>query len=84
MSVPLSILLLPLAIFLLLFFILSLVNIAHLMRFASFNMAGFWACFIFMAGSALFLYFAWGAIDQIDWKQPAQFGFDKWNSIPGM
>jgi|GEM_PF-2355105 hypothetical protein len=82
MTLPLSILLIPLALFLLFFVILSLINIAHLIKFAAFDMGGFWACFLFIAGSALFLYFAWGLISSIDWRAPVQFSLGGWNQIP--
>ena len=82
MSVPLSILLLPLAVFLLLFIIFALINVAHIIKFAAFDMVGFFTTFIFLAGSTLFLWYAWQAISPIDWTMPINLSTSAFTQIP--
>jgi len=82
MSVPLSIILLPLALFALIFVVFSLINIAHMIRFAAFDMVGFFATFIFLAGSTLFMWYAWQLLSPIDWTMPLNFSLNIFTQMP--
>jgi hypothetical protein len=82
MSVPLSILLLPLAVFLLLFFVFSLINLIHIIKFASFDAVGFSITFIFLAVSTLFLWYSYQLLNPINWTEPINFSLNVFTQLP--
>jgi len=82
MSVPLSVLLLPLALFLLMFFIFSLINLVHMIKFASFDMAGFGVTFIFFALSTILLWYSYQLLNPINWTEPINFSLNVFTQIP--
>lgn len=82
MSVPLSVLLLPLALFLILFFIFSLINLVHMIKFASFDVVGFGVTFIFCAVSTLLLWYGYQLLNPINWTEPINFSLSIFTQMP--
>lgn len=63
-------LLIPYALFGLLFAILALVDVYHMVRFGTFGLVNFVALFLFLAGTAIILWWTAGALVSVDWQQP--------------
>jgi len=53
-----------------------------MIRFAAFDMVGFFATFIFLAGSTLFMWYAWQWLSPIDWTMPINFSSSVFTKIP--
>lgn len=67
---------LPLAIFyfiylgfVLIFFLYTLFNLYHLVRFGLLGIPVIIVMFVYLAGSAAILMLSWGSIAQVDWNQ---------------
>lgn len=82
MIIPLSVLLLPLAAFLLMFFIFSLINLVHIIKFASFDFVGFGVTFLFFALSVILLWYSYQLLSPINWTEPINFSFNVFTQIP--
>lgn len=67
---PLALLLLPYALFLLFFGVFSLFALSHIFVYGEKNFATFFATFLYIAGSAFILFFSWTLLAPIEWKEP--------------
>lgn len=67
--IPIAALLIPYALFLLIFLFFSFVNLYHLIKFGSTNFVAFMATFLFLAGSVLILYTSYTYIINTDWTR---------------
>lgn len=76
--IPLSFLLIPYGLFLLLFLIFAFFNIYHVFRFGFGELPLFFVTFVFMALSVLIIFISFQQISQIDLTEPlinlGQFG----------
>lgn len=81
MTFPLFYLLIPYMIFLLIFFIFSLVNIYHMLVFTEAGFIGFFMTFIFLAGSFYLLFLTWSLGSAINWRETVEI-FHGGNVMP--
>lgn len=82
MSVPLSILLIPLALFVFLFLIFALIDLVHIIKYASFDMVGFGMTFMFFAGGTLLLWYSYQLLSPIHWTEPINFSLSIFTQLP--
>lgn len=69
MSFPLFYLLIPYALFLLIYLIFILMDVYHLAVFSSTSLISFSMTVLFLAGVAYILFWTWHLGQPIDWKQ---------------
>ena len=67
-AVPLSVFLIPYAIFFIIFVAFVWVDIHHLVLFGSFDVPSFFATFLFLAVSAYLLFMTWNLLLPADWS----------------
>jgi uncharacterized membrane protein len=68
-SFPLSLFLIPYAIFLLVIAFFAFVNVRNLARYRAEDIISFMAVFIFIAGLAVIAYFSYEFLSEIDWTK---------------
>ncbi len=83
-SFPLSIFLIPYALFAAIFVIFSLVHLYHLGKFGASGFISFVLVFIYLAGASIIIYWSWYFIDQINWKIPIDLELPSFRGIPGI
>lgn len=69
LSFPLSLILLPYGIVVILFLLLAVYNVYNLVRYGATTNASFLATFCFLAGATFVLFFTWHALREVDWGQ---------------
>jgi len=67
MTISLALLLIPYSIVVLLFLLLSVLNVYHLICYGATTRTSFLFTFLFIAGTATIAYFSWQALGAIDW-----------------
>lgn len=69
-AIPISILLIPYGLFLLVFLIFSLFHFYHVFRFAFGDIKVFAGTFIFIGAVALILFYSFQLLAPVDWSYP--------------
>ncbi|KKW35263.1 MAG: hypothetical protein UY81_C0047G0005 [Candidatus Giovannonibacteria bacterium GW2011_GWA2_53_7] len=69
-TIPLAIALLPLALFLILFLIFSLLNLFHIIHYGLSSVGKFFVIVIYVAGTLFLLGSSYIALSPYDWQQP--------------
>ena len=72
--IPLSATLVPFGLYLVIFGVLAVVDVYHMVRFGTFGIANFFAFFLFLAGTAVIMWWTWTALQGTDWTQPLVAG----------
>lgn len=67
LTFPLLLILIPYALFFLLFIIFVWINIYHIVLFGSMSATSFFATFIFLGVSAYILFLTWDLLAVVDW-----------------
>lgn len=70
--IPLSVFLIPYALFLFVFFFFSFVNIYHLIHYTTSGFWGFFSTVVFAAVTVVILSATYTAVIQIDWSRTIQ------------
>lgn len=70
MQFTLALLLIPYALFLILFAAFAFVNLFHIFRFGSFTLLSFAVTFLFLGGTAIILVGTYTLLSGTDWTQP--------------
>ena len=73
-SFPLSLVLIPYGIILLLFALLAAYSVHNLVRYGATTNSSFVATFSFLAGAVFVLFFTWQGLRGTDWTQEINFG----------
>ncbi|NQU83746.1 MAG: hypothetical protein HQ536_03460 [Parcubacteria group bacterium] len=69
MIISYSLLLIPYAFFLVVFGIFTIINIYNLIRFGGWNIVGFWATFLFLAGVVFIFFISYQNLIIFDWQE---------------
>ena len=75
-SFPLSIILIPYAIFIIIIALFAYINLRNLVRFRAEDIISFGALFVFLAGLAFLSYFSFNYLVGVDWKQTIELGLN--------
>lgn len=78
-SFPLSLVLIPYGIIVLLFVLLAAYSVYNLVRYGATTNASFVATFSFLAGAVFVMFFTWQGLRGTDWTQEINFG----TPVPG-
>lgn len=80
-SLPLAIVLIPYAIFIIVFLIFALINVFHLVHYGQTTRISFTVTFIFFIVTSFILFATWAALRHIDWSAPLEFSIP--TIVPG-
>jgi len=73
-SFPLSLILIPYGILVLLFILLAAYSVHNLVRYGATTNSSFVATFAFLAGAVFVMFFTWQGLRGTDWTQEVTFG----------
>lgn len=73
-SFPLSLVLIPYGIIILLFIFLAAYSVHNLVKYGATTNASFVATFAFLAGAVFVMFFTWQGLKGTDWTQEISFG----------
>ena len=79
-SFPISLLLIPYAIFLIVFLVFAIVNVYHLIHYGQTTKVSFGVTFVFFAMTALILFLTWKGLQGVDWTYPIDIAFPTFGS----
>lgn len=74
LSFPLSLILIPFAVILMLVMVMATISTFQLIRFGATTKISFAMTFTFFAGTVLLLFFTWFNLRGVDWQQPVSIG----------
>ena len=74
LSFPLSLILIPYGIVVLLFILLAAYSVHNLVRYGATTNSSFVATFAFLAGAVFVMFFTWSALRGTDWTQEVSIG----------
>lgn len=69
MSFPLFLVLIPFALFFIIYFLFIIMDLFHLVHFAEVHFAAFFTTFLFFASITYILFWSWTLLLPIDWQQ---------------
>ncbi|HTK05025.1 MAG TPA: hypothetical protein VL500_05545 [Candidatus Eisenbacteria bacterium] len=73
-SFPLSLVLIPYGIVVLIFILLAAYSVHNLVRYGATTNSSFFATFAFLAGAVFVMFFTWSALRGTDWTQEVTIG----------
>ncbi len=73
-SFPLSFVLIPYGIVILIFAFLAMYSVHNLVKYGATTNSSFVATFAFLAGAVFVFFFTWMALKDVDWNQQISFG----------
>jgi len=73
MSIPIAIILILYAVFLLAYLIFFFFNIYHMFRFGVYSFFTYFIAFVYIAGTIIILFLSWQTLASFDWSAPISF-----------
>ncbi|MEK7508802.1 MAG: hypothetical protein AAB568_03025 [Patescibacteria group bacterium] len=70
LTIPLSYLFIPVALFALIYVIFFLINLYHLVVYTTPSLTGFIMTFFFLGGAAYIIFISYNLLGGADWQQP--------------